>query len=240
LKDCEYFGVLISELVDGELGDEENSELENHIRHCEDCRRLHSAFSAVSHALGDNAALPTGLTERIMDNVRVSSARAKRKGLVRYLSLAACFAVIIICGALFAQSQQQPNAAAAGKGSKAETSELSIDPESVGIDNDTLSDMKKAFDGASDNAACFIYSFEQFRALTGLITAKGGEEAKTLNTQSLSADYNICMVDEQDDKITTVEVYISGDEAYADTGDGAVLVKGTPDEFAEFVDKNGD
>ena len=65
MKDCEYFGELISRMVDEDLNDNESAELEAHMKSCPECRALYRAFMSVSDAIGDNLEdVPEGMTEK--------------------------------------------------------------------------------------------------------------------------------------------------------------------------------
>lgn len=94
--DCEKAQELISCLVDGELGEKEQSEVSEHIKICPECRAVYDAFSAVSEAFGELEDAPENLTDNVM---RAIKAPAKRKTpWIKYLSLAACLALVIFAG----------------------------------------------------------------------------------------------------------------------------------------------
>ena len=58
MNDCEKYIELMSQMLDGELSEEQTSELRAHIASCEDCRKAFDAFTSVSEALSDELCEP--------------------------------------------------------------------------------------------------------------------------------------------------------------------------------------
>ena len=100
MKDCEYYREKISCLIDGELSPEESAELEAHIAGCPECRALYNAFTAVSAALSDGMEEPPEhIAPAVMQEVRTIAQKKKRIVWIKYLSAAACLALVILVGA---------------------------------------------------------------------------------------------------------------------------------------------
>lgn len=104
MKDCGYYQELISRLVDRELSAEEGEELAAHARECEDCRRVYTAFTAISGMLADSLEEPPEeLRENVMAEVRRSEIRKKnrsRGGIKKLISIAAVAVLVIGVGAV--------------------------------------------------------------------------------------------------------------------------------------------
>ena len=93
MRDCAEYRLWISELLDGELGEEERGELRKHLARCPDCAAVYEAFYDLSGAM-EQEVLPEGLHERIMAPVLASLPKKKAPWLMSALSAAACFAAI--------------------------------------------------------------------------------------------------------------------------------------------------
>lgn len=105
MKDCEYYQELISRLIDRELSPEEGAELAEHAKTCEDCRRVYSAFTAISGMLADEEVEPPEeLAENVMATVRRAQLRkrnaAARPRTFRIIAVAAAAALVIGAGAI--------------------------------------------------------------------------------------------------------------------------------------------
>lgn len=96
---CEEYQELISRMVDGELSDRRKAALEEHIRTCEDCAALYSAFSALSQQIGEDLEdVPLDLRENVMAEIRREKIRRENRipaALRGILAAAACLAVIV-------------------------------------------------------------------------------------------------------------------------------------------------
>lgn len=97
--DCEKCREMISCLLDGELSQAEQSLVREHIASCPECRSVYDAFSAVSEQMHEEESLPDGLHEKIMSGIKAKP--KKKTGIVwiKYLSVAACLALVIFAGA---------------------------------------------------------------------------------------------------------------------------------------------
>ena len=96
---CEEYQELISRMVDEELPNRRKAALEEHIRTCEDCAALYSAFSALSRQIGEDLEeVPLDLRENVMAEIRREEIRRKNRiptALRGILAAAACLAVIV-------------------------------------------------------------------------------------------------------------------------------------------------
>lgn len=97
--DCEKCREMISCLLDGELSQAEQSLVREHIASCPECRSVYDAFSAVSEQMHEEEPLPEELHEKIMSGIKAKP--KKKTGIVwiKYLSVAACLALVIFAGA---------------------------------------------------------------------------------------------------------------------------------------------
>lgn len=131
---CEEYQELISRMVDGELSDRRRAALEEHIRTCEDCAALYSAFSALSRQIGEDLEeVPLDLRENVMAEIRREGIRRKNRipvALRGVLAAAACLAVIVgvslgvspqLRGRISAAAYPEMAAGSAGKSAAAET-----------------------------------------------------------------------------------------------------------------------
>lgn len=88
----------ISMLIDGELDEEQASELRAHISRCETCKKVYDAFSAISGSLGDDLVEPPEmLCKGIMFKVNlIENGGGKRRfAYGRFTAIAACLALIL-------------------------------------------------------------------------------------------------------------------------------------------------
>lgn len=97
MTEHEYYGELISALLDGEISPEEKTALDAHIAGCESCRRLYLAFSSLDAAVADSLEEPPeSLCENIMADLRRSEIKKKHRRLRPVLAAAACLAVVLV------------------------------------------------------------------------------------------------------------------------------------------------
>ena len=123
---CEEYQELISRMVDEEPPDRRKAALEEHIRTCEDCAALYSAFSALSRQIGEDLEeVPLDLRENVMAEIRREEVRRKNRiptALRGILAAAACLAVIV--GVSLGVSPQLRGRLSAAARSEEHTSEL--------------------------------------------------------------------------------------------------------------------
>lgn len=126
MNNCEKYQEMISSMLDGELSDAQQSELSRHLSVCPRCRRMYSAFSALSSAAAeDTVPVPADLHESIMSAVRSSASAASRRGLIvrlrPYAAAAACL-IVIAAGAICLRGGFASSANVSGAAAKFENS----------------------------------------------------------------------------------------------------------------------
>jgi hypothetical protein len=93
---CEKYQELISRMIDGELGDEEKTEFEEHIASCPECAALYRAFASVSEELsGGLEEPPAELKDGVMAAVGGKGKIVRFKRWKEMLAVAACLALVI-------------------------------------------------------------------------------------------------------------------------------------------------
>lgn len=116
MNDCEKYIELMSQMLDGELSEEQTSELRAHIASCEDCRKAFDAFTSVSEALSDELCEPPEmLAKGVMFKIR--NHKKHRVVIGKFTTLAACIALILVGAGrlgLFGGSTGSPVALDAG------------------------------------------------------------------------------------------------------------------------------
>lgn len=96
--DCEKARELISCLIDGELDENERAEVMEHIEICPECKAVYEAFSAVSENLPELEEAPEDLCENVMSAIKTGAPVKRKTPWVKYLSVAACLALVIFAG----------------------------------------------------------------------------------------------------------------------------------------------
>ncbi len=97
--DCNKCREMISCLLDGELDEEEQASVHEHIASCPECRCVYEAFCAISDEMREPEPLPEGLHDKIMSGVRAKAKKKSRTVWIKYFSAAACLALVILAGA---------------------------------------------------------------------------------------------------------------------------------------------
>lgn len=101
MNDCEKYTELMSQLLDGELSAEQESELRTHIASCESCRKVFDAFTSVSEALSDELVEPPEmLTKGVLFKIK-NQKKHRRFAYGKFTALAACLALILLGAAKF-------------------------------------------------------------------------------------------------------------------------------------------
>lgn len=225
--DCEKCREMISCLLDGELSQAEQSLVREHIASCPECRSVYDAFSAVSEQMHEEEPLPDGLHEKIMSGIKAKP--KKKTGIVwiKYLSVAACLALVIFAGAKSGMFRPAEN--------KVDSTELYVE--------DMLPVLDGRFTGQSDeeNGNESAYTQEQSaktsvaleeadaeKLLALIEPADGAEEYEP----TAEADYAVSLGGDAG----VVFIYIDGDKVYADRGEGAFLALSTADELRDLLD----
>ena len=106
MRDCGEYQELISLMLDGELTEPQKTGLLRHLEQCEDCRRVYSAFKAISLSLSQEEEAPASLAGGVMDAIRGGNVvpmpapeegkkPARRVRWRRAAALAACLALVL-------------------------------------------------------------------------------------------------------------------------------------------------
>lgn len=97
MNDCAKFQEMISSMLDGELSEQELSEIKEHIALCPECVAMYEDFAALSAELGETLSeCPASLHGHIMEGLRKASPRKKPKLVVLrpYIGAAACLVIV--------------------------------------------------------------------------------------------------------------------------------------------------
>ncbi len=224
--DCEKCREMISCLLDDELDDTERGLVREHIAQCPECRSVYDAFCAISEQMREPEPLPDGLHEKIMSGI---SAKPKKKtGIVwiKYLSAAACIALVIFAGAksgILSSDNSVEHAANDGY-SVAATSPTE---DELGSDGSNKSREDQEQLALSDADAVDEATADKLAALLA-----PSDEKRGVGKASAEPDYSVTLPDG-----STVLIYIDGQSVYADLGDGAFLAQGSADDVRALLDK---
>lgn len=230
MNDCEKCRELISCLLDGELSDSERSFVRGHIADCPECSAVYEAFSAISGQMKLEEDIPDGLHEKIMSGIKAKP-RKKTGGIVwiKYLSAAACLAIVIFAGAKSGVFGPATNGADSSNPYVTETLPI-LDGRFTGQSDEESGD-KAAYTQEQGAKTSVTLAAEDFEKLIALIKpADGAEKYEPAG----EADYAVGLDDGSDTGI--VLIYIEGERVYADSGDGAFPASCTADEICKILD----
>ena len=228
--DCEKCREMISCLLDDELSDAEQSLVREHIAVCPECRRVYDAFCTISEQMHESEPLPDGLHEKIMNGINTKP--KKKTGIVwiKYLSAAACLALVIFAGA--------------------KSGILSHDRGMDHAANDmySVSATAPVCDGIGDEKAendSYFYNGEQKQASMESITVQDASCADKLTALLEPADKargDYAPANEPDYSVmlpdgSSVLIYFDGEAVYADFGDGTFLAAGSADNVRALLEK---
>ena len=176
MKICEAYAALLDPFVDGELPPETAIRVQEHLDTCPACRGYVDDALAIHAALEDaqNAPVPDGFTDRVMERVRESTPAKKAPGKSRrwaqiLVPLAACCAVVILLGPVLSgrnatstigNMESTPASAASGEADMG-VSAMDIAPEESAAESNLATAQKaREFDGQSmgDAAELPLYS----------------------------------------------------------------------------------
>ena len=224
MTDCEKCREMISCLIDGELSQAEQSFVREHIAACPECRSVYDAFSAVSAQLHEEEPLPDGLHEKIMSGIKAKP--KKKTGIVwiKYLSVAACLALVIFAGAKSGMFGPAEN--------KVDSNDLYVAKSQPVLDGRFTGQSGEESNGnTQEQSAKTSVTLEETDAekLLALIEpADGAEEYEP----TAEADYAVSLGGD----VGVVLIYIDGDSVYADRGEGALSAPCTADEIRDLLD----
>ncbi|MCL1829089.1 MAG: zf-HC2 domain-containing protein [Oscillospiraceae bacterium] len=97
MRTCEEYIEIISAVTDNEASPAERDEALAHMETCAFCRSFSEAFAGVSAILREEKEPPDRLAADITAKIKAAGPKRKnpRAGVIRYISIAACLAVII-------------------------------------------------------------------------------------------------------------------------------------------------
>lgn len=225
--DCDKCTELISCLLDGELDEEEQALVREHMASCPDCRRVYEAFSAISGQLREPEPLPEGLHERIMSGI---PARPKRKtGIVwiKYLSAAACIALVIVAGAksgVFAPGSDGADENLLKDAQTVTNGTAQSFSDDRGGDGEGLADERMQ---AAWSAAVGIDEATAEK-LTALLTPAQDDPVPASGAEP---DYALSLPGGE-----TLLLYLDGETVCADFGDGVFLTQASADEIRALLE----
>lgn len=101
MKRCDQYALALSAFVDGELSEEEKTEVLAHAEVCELCRERLAELMAMHAVLGEleEYDAPEGFAEGVMERLHKEAAAKKRTHGGKWMGLAACAAVVILAAA---------------------------------------------------------------------------------------------------------------------------------------------
>ena len=102
MENCETYLEWISAHLDGQLSDEEERELEEHLDQCPTCRAIEERLAALHDSFQglEDIPAPEGFTQGVMDRVRAEQSRPKVVPLFKRPQFKA-LAGLAACAALF-------------------------------------------------------------------------------------------------------------------------------------------
>ena len=102
MRKCKEYQDMISCAIDGMLDADAMRTLSHHLEQCPDCRRVYAQMQQASAAFQQSEAeVPAALLEGVMQRINSAAPEAKRprkKPYIRYLSVAACLAIVLFVG----------------------------------------------------------------------------------------------------------------------------------------------
>lgn len=102
MRKCKEFQDMISCAIDGMLDADAMRTLSHHLEQCPDCRRVYAQMQQASAAFQQSEAeVPAALLDGVMQRIGSAASEAnqqKKKPYVRYLSAAACLALVLFIG----------------------------------------------------------------------------------------------------------------------------------------------
>lgn len=226
--DCEKCREMISCLLDGELSQAEQSLVREHIASCPECRSVYDAFSVVSAQLHEEEPLPEELHEKIMSGIKAKP--KKKTGIVwiKYLSVAACLALVIFAGAKSGMFGPAEN--------KVDSIKLYVE--------ETLPVLDGRFTGQTVNGDKTTYTLAQNAKTRAAVSAETAEKLRTLLAPAEDAHSEYVVSGEADYAVSFddgvepdfVLIYIDDGCAYADYGNGAFAAAGSAQEICDLLD----
>lgn len=255
MKDCEYYRERISCLIDDELSPDEAEELEAHIAECSECRTLYEAFTAVSAAVGGGMEEPPEhIVPSVMLKIRAASGAKKRKVWIKYLSAAACLALVVLVGVksgMFGGSVCKDKAleASVEEGAESNYGNVSEDIYSYTDSVDSTKAVNREMESQKSMTASKPLDID---AKSAYFTSAYGdtyyvEDADELDKLKIllapltdvkrvpesEPEYNLSF--DCGDEFIVMEIYVEDDVVFADSGEGPYVVAGSPNEIMAYM-----
>ncbi len=102
MRECKKYQDMISCAIDGELSANERRALSHHLEQCPDCRSVYAQMQQLTTSLQQSAVEPpAALLEGVMRSIGATTPEAKKsrkKNYIRYISAAACLALVLFIG----------------------------------------------------------------------------------------------------------------------------------------------
>lgn len=143
MRECKKYQDMISCAIDGELSANERRALSHHLERCTDCRSVYAQMQQLKNALQQTAdEPPAALLEGVMRSIGATAPEAKKprkKNYIRYISAAACLALVLFIGYAALHSGFGASKDAAAPESNTAFDRYTVGGESIGLYDD-LSD----------------------------------------------------------------------------------------------------
>lgn len=136
MANCEYYLELMSQSLDGELTDQAQQALQEHLDQCADCRFLFQQLCEVQHEFSSwqEQEVPEGFTQVVMDRVRELEQQSKQPKIIplwkrsRFKALGSIAACALLClGVWQTDLLRAPHSADTAAGTNAEVSAAPAD-----------------------------------------------------------------------------------------------------------------
>lgn len=224
MNDCKERQSRISALIDGELSEDERTELLLHIAECDECSRTLAAFSAVTAALAEDEAPPQELHRRIMDAVKRESPSQKRRrgAFLALAALAACLTLVLFAGQRLLPAADENDTTLFMKNAElVSENDISsgVPEEPKGMPSDEYYNEGTVLDIAAEE-------------LCALLAPSGGTDAASADDEpSADAETMLLTAQAQDGSYVSCTVILDGERVYADFGEGPYLCSCTATEL---------
>lgn len=229
---CEKAQELISCLVDDELNEKDRLEVLEHIKTCPECKAVYDAFSAVSENLGELEDAPEGLAESVLNAVRSDTPAKCKTPWVKYLSVAACLALVFFAGTKLA-APKSSDIAVAG----CPESEEICDEESADCDMAPAAEEERAYSNAMCDSAAVSFITRSDSACAELsddfiaLLETRSDTVKTKAYEDTVSDYTVTLSDG-----TEYGIFIDGDNVVVACGDDVYISAVTAEEIENLFE----
>lgn len=161
MRECKKYQDMISCAIDGELSANERRALSHHLEQCPDCRSVYAQMQQLTTSLQQSAVEPpTALLEGVMQRIGSAAPEAKKPGkknYSRYLSAAACLALVLFIGYAALHSGFGASKDAAAPESNTAFDRYTVGGESIGLYDD-LSDSGAVMEPTSPESPWMDYA----------------------------------------------------------------------------------